>query len=131
MLRFAPLLAPIMHRVNVYMHYFFVPHRIIWNEWEEFITGGDDGTSNPTFPTVTLSSTNHLNKGNLHDYFGLSVQQGAITTGITVSKLPFGAYFKVWDEYYRDQNLQTPIFDTTEDVDNIGTTQIVTTPNRS
>ena len=71
MIRFAPLLAPIMHRINVYMHYFYVPNRIIWDEWEDFFTGGDDGTASPTFPTATLSSTNYLNKYNLADYFGL------------------------------------------------------------
>ena len=40
MLRFAPMLAPIMHRVNVYTHFFFVPYRLLWKDWEDFITGG-------------------------------------------------------------------------------------------
>ena len=48
MLRFAPMIAPVMHRVNVYVHYFFVPNRIVWDEWEDFITGGRLGTSSPT-----------------------------------------------------------------------------------
>ena len=39
LVRFAPMLAPIMHRVDVFMHYFFIPNRILWNDWEEFITG--------------------------------------------------------------------------------------------
>ena len=47
MLRFAPMLAPIMHRVNVWTHYFFVPNRLVWNEWEDFITGGEDGQAAP------------------------------------------------------------------------------------
>ena len=39
MLRLAPMIAPIMHRVNVFVHYFFVPNRLIWKDWETFITG--------------------------------------------------------------------------------------------
>ena len=42
LIRFAPLVAPIMHRVNVYVHYFFVPNRLMWDDWEEFITNQQD-----------------------------------------------------------------------------------------
>ena len=38
LVRIMPMLAPIYHNINVYMHYFFVPNRIIWDEWEDFIT---------------------------------------------------------------------------------------------
>ena len=47
MMRLAPMLAPVMHRVNVYTHYFFVPNRLVWDEWEDFITGGKNGTAAP------------------------------------------------------------------------------------
>lgn len=40
LMRLAPMLAPMMHRVNVTTHFWFVPNRLIWNEWETFITGG-------------------------------------------------------------------------------------------
>lgn len=43
LMRLAPMVAPVMHRVNVYTHFFFVPNRLIWDEWEDFITGGKDG----------------------------------------------------------------------------------------
>lgn len=49
LVRTAPLIAPLMHQINVYVHYFFVPNRLIWDDWREFITGGPDGTSNPVF----------------------------------------------------------------------------------
>ena len=38
LMRTMPMLAPMMHRVNVYLHFFFVPYRLIWNDWEDFIT---------------------------------------------------------------------------------------------
>ena len=74
LLRFAPMLAPIMHRVNVYTHFFFVPNRIIWNEWEDFITGGKDGLKKPVFPNLSGQGAttwkNWFPKGELADYLG-------------------------------------------------------------
>jgi hypothetical protein len=107
MLRFAPLLAPIMHRVNVYIHFFEVPWRQVWDEWEDFITGGDDGTASPTFPVMTGTLDTAWTKGRIGDYFGIPPYSGAATTDYDfISKLPFRAYRWIWSEYYRDQNLQ-------------------------
>ena len=50
--RFQPMLAPMFHRVNVTVHFFFVPNRILWSNWETFITGGPEGTSEPVFLRV-------------------------------------------------------------------------------
>ena len=64
LIRFQPLLAPIMHRVNVYTHFFFVPNRLVWNDWEKFITGGSDGEQSPVFPRLqgTFSSDSYKKK---------------------------------------------------------------------
>jgi hypothetical protein len=108
MLRFAPMLAPIMHRVNVYIHYFEVPMRQIWEDWEDFITGGDDGTATPTFPKLSGGSYLDFGKGSVSDYFGLPTVSSSLQTGYSfVSELPYRGYHWVWNEYYRDQNLQT------------------------
>ena len=48
--RFAPLTAPVMHRVDVSVHYFFVPNRLIWDKWEEFITNGANGAGDVVPP---------------------------------------------------------------------------------
>lgn len=53
LVRFNPMIAPLMHRVDVYTHYFFVPNRIIWDEFEDFITGGEDGLAMPEKPYMT------------------------------------------------------------------------------
>ncbi|UPW40836.1 major capsid protein [Sigmofec virus UA08Rod_6554] len=60
LVRFAPLQSPIMSDVDVYVHYFFVPNRIIWNKWETFITGSENGkkldeTDIPPSPRVVMS----------------------------------------------------------------------------
>lgn len=112
MARMAPMLAPIMHRVDITTHYFFVPNRLIWDEWETFITGGPEGTSAPIPPYVTVDQLTNLGPGyveqsTLWDYMGLPTIEGAIgTSTIPISSLPFRAYTLIYDEYYRDQNVQ-------------------------
>ena len=106
LMRMAPMIAPIMHKVDVYMHYFFVPNRIIWNQWEDFITGGKLGDQVIAIPTVFLDTTTGQ-KGSVADYFGLPL--GNYTTGTGLNGLPFMAYTEIYNEYYRDQNLSDPI----------------------
>lgn len=106
MLRLAPTLAPIMHRVNVYCHFFYVPNRIVWDGWEEFIFPKKADSIAPAMPLVTCNSTT-AGKGSLADYFGLPIIQGAEAYNVTC--LPFRAYSLIWNEYYRDQNLQNEV----------------------
>lgn len=105
MMRLAPLLSPVMHRVNVFMHFFFVPNRIIWNQWEEFITGGKDGLSDPTFPVFVQPL---VQTGSLPDYLGIPTFSND-TVDATISQLPFRAYQQIYSDYYRDPNLTDEI----------------------
>jgi len=110
MMRFAPMLAPIMHRVNVYTHFFFVPNRLLWDDWEDFITGGADGLSAPSLPKCQITSANYNTdwvKGSVADYFGLPVDFSTWSgPNFQISALPFRAYYEIYKEYYRDQNLE-------------------------
>lgn len=121
MLRFAPMVAPIMHKASVYTHFFFVPNRILWNNWEEFISGGEDGYANPTFPYLTaLTGQEYLVKqGTLADYLGLPTGEygtnASVNTDTKVNSLPFAAYNKIYNDYYRDQNLVAEVQDTVID----------------
>lgn len=108
MMRFAPMLAPIMHRVNVYTHYFFVPNRIVWEDWETFITGGPDGTANPVYPRLQFAGSASIKNGSLFDYLGFPAGQ-TLGTDYQFDALPFRAYTMIYNEYYRDQNLEQPI----------------------
>lgn len=105
--RMAPMIAPIMSQVDVYTHFFFVPNRLIWDKWEDFITGGKDGKSQPPMPTVKVSDIQHMNNGHggdpssLADYLG--IPPGAHPQ-LEVSVLPFRAYQLIYNEWYRDQN---------------------------
>lgn len=105
LLRAAPLLSPVFHNVDVRVHHWFVPFRLIWNDWENFITGGPDGNNASVFPTITIGGGSGAAIGSLADYLG-------VPTGIDnleVSALPFRAYAFIFNEFYRDQDLQTPL----------------------
>lgn len=102
--RMAPMLAPIMHNVNVYTHFFFVPNRLIFDKWEDFITGGKNGDDATVSPYITTPSGGFA-VGSLADYLGVPTG----VAGVQVSALPFRAYNKIYNDYYRDENLQDEI----------------------
>lgn len=106
LIRVSPLMAPVMHPCMVRIHHWFVPNRLIWEDWEDFITGGDDGTFEAAPPQITFNST--LASGTLADYLGVPV--GDYTSGpLAVSALPFRAFALIYNEHYRDQDLQTEL----------------------
>lgn len=99
-IRFQPLVSPILHEINVYTHYFFVPYRLLWEDWEDFITGGIDGEFAEELPAWYPSSTEVKS---LWDYFGFPI--GVLPEGRYPMDFPKRAYNMVYAEYYRDQNL--------------------------
>lgn len=112
LMRVAPMLAPMMHRVNVKTDSFFVPTRILWSEFEEWITGGRLGTSAPVHPYFNsgdLAGESFTENRTLADYLGLP-RIADMVNNEKISALPFRAYQLIYDEYYRDQNL-TPSLD--------------------
>lgn len=107
MFRLMPMISPIMHKVDIYTHSFFVPNRILWDGWEKWITGGQNpnGTM-PAFPTISTTSDTFtdVKASTLGDYMGLPVDT-QLEGDTHINALPFAAYQKIWYEYYRDQNL--------------------------
>lgn len=93
--RVAPLANPVMHRVELRVHHWFIPNRLLWDVWEDWIVAKDETAK----PTVTATSTAETE---LMDHLGMYPQQ---TTA--VDALPIRAYNLVWNEFYRDQDLQT------------------------
>jgi hypothetical protein len=125
MLRFAPLIAPVMHKVNVTTHYFFVPNRILWPNWEQWITGnldvtapysyfaGTEGEANRAVPVKSLGDYLGIPTNVVHNGYSFPDRNAQIFSPFSVA-----AYNKIWNEYYRDQNLQTPIVDSLIDGEN-------------
>ena len=111
LVRFAPLVAPVMHKCSVYMHFFFVPNRIVWPGWEDFITGGEDGLDATIPPTILYNPADSFNtRGSLADYLGLPVNGDEISSAAqAVNAIPFMGYHKIYNEYYRAQDIVQPI----------------------
>lgn len=109
--RFQPLVAPILHEINMYVHYFFVPYRILWDDWEDFISGGSDGQFADPIPEWEPTVTT---EGSLWDFFGFPV--GVDPDGAYPLDFPRRAYNLVYNEYYRDENLQTEVALTNETI---------------
>ena len=110
--RTSPLIAPIYHPVAIRLHHFYVPNRQIWEDWEEFITGGGDEPLNtgvrpdpandPVTPSVTCTNSSH---NSIMDYLGLP--KPSIGNDRFVSALPFRAYNRIYNEWYRDEQIDS------------------------
>lgn len=123
-----PFAVPFMGRVDACLEAFFVPYRQLWQGWQSFITqndGTNPGTAKPTVfqvgdnpvlnvpvqvPSVVseLTTSDYFGPGTLADYLG--VKNSTIAEGLGISALPFLAYHKICDHWYRDQNLTKPFF---------------------
>lgn len=103
LVRASPLLAPLMHKVDVRIHHWFVPTRLVWEDFEAFITGGPDGMDDSEFPTITVDN-NDIAVGDLLDYMGVPP-----LTAATFSAIPARMYAMIFNEFYRDQDLDTPL----------------------
>ncbi len=126
--RFQPLVAPILDSVDLTVHYFFVPTRLLMDkeeDWNTFLTGGKDGRdesiSLPLFsfnyadgeaqidPKNPFSNGVKYGKYSLWDYFGLPLSptgdDAAIRSSNHVIAFPQRAYNLVWNEFYRDENV--------------------------
>lgn len=117
--RVTPLVQPIYGRFDVRTDFFYVPNRLVWDNWQKFITGeGEANGENIVFPCFkpTLDQTTGINvlsvnlqPGSLADYLGIGLDQSVTITNDTdvrISALPFRAVQLIWDEFYRDQDLQ-------------------------
>lgn len=114
-----PMLAPIYSRIDMYLHYFYVPNRLLQSDWEEFITTGKDGLSTDVPPVhiqlqdiIYNSSSDHskIENGSLADYLNLPpiTNDEAIASQIMqmpINALPFLAYNKIYIDWFQDELL--------------------------
>lgn len=100
-MRLMPLVSPMMQDTNVYIHMFYVPNRILWDDCENYYTGGRDGNDTTVKPYIEIPSGGFA-VGSLADYLGIPTGAG---DGVHVSALPFRAYQQIYNDWYRDNNL--------------------------
>lgn len=112
LVRCAPLVTPVMHPVVVRFHHWFVPNRLLWANWQNYITGGPDGLNASLHPyinsnTLAGASGNNAGVSTLSDYLGAPTAGLAAATKLNA--LPWRAYAMIWNEFYRDEDLQTAL----------------------
>ena len=108
--RLATPIKPIMDNIYLDWFFFFVPNRLLWDHWQNFCFEQEDPDDSTDYviPTVTGSgNSDNAYVGSLWDYFGLPVNTSGNLSGI--SALPFRAVYLIWNEWFRDENLQKSI----------------------
>jgi hypothetical protein len=119
----SPLDAPIMDNIEVDIDFFFVPNRLLWNNWEAFLGAHDAAGAQDTDYTIPKINTGTFSDDRrIANYMGIPL--GADAADNDVSALPFRAYRLIYNEWYRDQNLiDELVIDLGNGPDSISTTQ--------
>lgn len=108
--RLATPIKPIMDNIYLDWFFFFVPNRLVWEHWQNFCFEQEDPDDSTDYVIPTVSATGNSENayiGSLWDYFGLPVNTSGNISGI--SALPFRGVYLIWNEWFRDENLQKSI----------------------
>lgn len=106
--RMQTLLTPVMDNVYLDTYYFFVPNRLVWEHWKQFM---GENTESAWIPQVEYevpqltAPANGWEVGTLADYMGVPTG----VKGLSVSALPFRAYALIMNEWFRSENLTDPL----------------------
>ncbi len=108
LVRMATPLYPVMDNCNMDIFFFFVPCRLLWKHFVNMMGQNDKSfwaeTVEYTTPKVKDTSGKGWKKGTVADYMGIPIN----VPGLEVNRMPFNAYAKIWNEWFRDENLQQP-----------------------
>lgn len=108
--RLATPIKPIMDNIYLDWFFFFVPNRLVWEHWQNFCFEQEDPDDSTDYVIPTVSATGNSENayiGSLWDYFGLPVNTSGNISGI--SALPFRGVYLIWNEWFRDENLQKSV----------------------
>lgn len=117
LVRMQTLVTPVMDNMYLDTYYFFVPNRLVWDHWQNFCGENTDSAWVPQteykIPTIGLHPEHTI--GTIADYMGIPINYSGAAPSVYVNALPFRAYALIWNEWFRDQNLQDPQFVPTGD----------------
>lgn len=118
-----PMATDFYGRIDYVLEAFFVPARLLWGGWKSFMT---HPTANPVYPANTpaqarsrympqvvgnsQSNPDFFSRGSLADYLGFKGSLAADARPFALNALPFLAYHRIWDDWYRDSRIQSPLF---------------------
>lgn len=114
---------PVMDNAYLDYYYFFVPNRILWEHWKEFMGEVTDEpwvqTVEYTVPTIKITGTSDTDKlpkeASILDYMGIPTKFVGAGKSAEINALPIRAYVKIWAEWFRDQNVDNPAINSTTD----------------
>lgn len=108
--RLATPIKPIMDNIYLDWFFFFVPNRLVWEHWQNFCFEQEDPDDSTDYVIPIVSATGNSENayiGSLWDYFGLPVNTSGNLSGINA--LPFRGVYLIWNEWFRDENLQKSV----------------------
>lgn len=108
--RLATPIKPIMDNIYLDWFFFFVPNRLVWEHWQNFCFEQEDPDDSTDYVIPTVSASTSVKDsliGSLWDYFGLPINTTNNITGINA--LPFRGVYLIWNEWFRDENLQKSV----------------------
>lgn len=114
LIRMQTPIFPVMDNAYCDIYFFFVPHRIVWDHWKEFwgennVTAWEQQVEY-TIPQIEAPNGG-WNVGTIADYMGIPTG----IDGISINHLPFRAYCKIWNDWFRDENLKDPCMITSDE----------------
>ena len=107
-IQFRPFVTNLLHDFNGKILTYFVPYRLLWDEWEDFITGGKDGTFTAELPNLNNLNT-EIKKGGIEDFLGFPLEKLKKEDEIKISSFPREAYNLIWNEQLRNLDIQAEV----------------------
>jgi len=110
--RLATPIFPYMDNVTLDVHFFFVPNRLVWENWERFNGAQDDPTDTTDYLVPQLDDATHaagFGEGSIYDYLGLPTKVASIPQSNMPNSLILRSYYEIWNQWYRDENLQNSL----------------------
>lgn len=121
LVRMSTPIFPIMDNASIEFFWFFVPYRLVWKHWKEFMGENTESywaqQTEYEIPQLKFNTTQTgsgaAEKGSIADYMGIPTK----INGLSVSALPFRAYCLIWNEWFRSENVQQPVEINLDDTD--------------
>ena len=124
--RMNTLIAPFMDNVFLDTFFFFVPSRLVWDNWQRFCGEQKNPGDSTDFLIPSLSGTNTFANGSIFDYMGLPTGVALDPANTPINALPFRAYNLIYNEWFRDENLIDSVTVPTGDgPDDVGTYKLL------